>query len=290
MTSQPVVDLEKKAPIDIALAQERVQRTFGRCILRLQQYERLMKVIVAHYELSGPASELQNVKQARIEAAAKNTLGSLVGQLIGGLIVNGDAEQADVATDSVSGVSSVSFRASLSLSATDFDRTRASLKDLVGLRNDLVHHFVENFDLRTLEGCEHALAHLQEADARIEQHYAELRSWAIEVDQARAMTLAFLQSEAGIDLIVNGIAPDGSIDWRASGIVNVLHEAAGALAINGWAPLGTAIAWIRDRYPVQQPMKYGCSSWRQVLHESKCFEWCYRSAVNGKRDAWYKSR
>lgn len=35
--------------------QREVQRLLGRCMLRLQQYERLLKAIVAHHELAGPA-------------------------------------------------------------------------------------------------------------------------------------------------------------------------------------------------------------------------------------------
>ena len=41
-------------PIDEELQtlQREVQRMLGRCLLRLQQYEQLMKAIVAHHEIS----------------------------------------------------------------------------------------------------------------------------------------------------------------------------------------------------------------------------------------------
>ena len=41
-------------PIDEALQtlQREVLRLLGRCLLRLQQYEQLMKAIVAHHEIS----------------------------------------------------------------------------------------------------------------------------------------------------------------------------------------------------------------------------------------------
>ena len=45
-------------------AQQRdVQRLLGRCLLRLQQYERLMKAIVAHHDLSGIAHALENIRE-----------------------------------------------------------------------------------------------------------------------------------------------------------------------------------------------------------------------------------
>lgn len=62
---QPVVnDQELPAP------QRDVQRLLGRCLLRLQQYERLMKAIVAHHDLSGPAHALENIRAARVDDAS----------------------------------------------------------------------------------------------------------------------------------------------------------------------------------------------------------------------------
>jgi hypothetical protein len=40
---------------DVQAQQREVQRLLGQCLLRLQQYERLMKAIVAHSNISGPA-------------------------------------------------------------------------------------------------------------------------------------------------------------------------------------------------------------------------------------------
>jgi hypothetical protein len=76
-------------------AQQRdVQRLLGRCLLRLQQYERLMKAIVAHHDLSGPAHALENIRAARIDDASTKTLGTLVGQLFGSCVVTEGADSA----------------------------------------------------------------------------------------------------------------------------------------------------------------------------------------------------
>jgi hypothetical protein len=48
--------------------QREVQRLLGRCLLRLQQYERLMKAIVAHHDISGPG--LIELAQRRVLAQA----------------------------------------------------------------------------------------------------------------------------------------------------------------------------------------------------------------------------
>jgi hypothetical protein len=109
------------------------------------------------------------------------------------------------------------------------------------------------------------------------------------MDQARRLAAEFAQSDAFHDLVVNGIAPDGSVDWPVAGIVSALREAAGELAVEGWTPVATAGRWIADRHPDQLPAKYGCSSWRQVVHESRLFELRYRE-TNGQRAAWYRAR
>ncbi|EJM90159.1 hypothetical protein PMI34_02811 [Pseudomonas sp. GM74] len=59
---------------DVLAIQHIVQRKLGRCLLRLQQYEQLQKVIVTHGELSGPADPLQQLEAcaARI-TAVRNT-------------------------------------------------------------------------------------------------------------------------------------------------------------------------------------------------------------------------
>jgi hypothetical protein len=58
-----------------------VQRWLGRCMLRLQQYERLMKLLLAHHELAGPADRLEAQRAANLEKVSDKTLGTLVKSL-----------------------------------------------------------------------------------------------------------------------------------------------------------------------------------------------------------------
>ena len=52
-----------------------VQRWLGRCMLRLQQYERLMKTLLAHHELAGPVDTLEAQQAANVEMVSDKTLG-----------------------------------------------------------------------------------------------------------------------------------------------------------------------------------------------------------------------
>src|SRR3546814_1377150 len=72
---------------DIATPQREVQRLLGRCLIRIQQYERLLKAIVALQEISGTTQTLPHALDARRAEASDKTLGTLIGRLLGGYII-----------------------------------------------------------------------------------------------------------------------------------------------------------------------------------------------------------
>ena len=284
MTGLPIQPIDE----ELQTLQRDVQRMLGRCLLRLQQYEQLMKAIVAHHEISASGLPLESNQAERIADAANKTLGTLVGTLLGTYVTSGDQDEV-AEPDAPDNIISFKMKMSLRMSAEDFDTTQNDLKELVLLRNNLVHHFIDQHDLWSLDGCRGAQESLVAAYSRVDQHFEQLRGWAEHMDQARRLAAEFAQSDAFRDLVINGIAPDGSVDWPAAGIVRALREAADQLAVDEWTPVATAGRWIAERYPDQLPAKYGCSSWRQVVHESRLFELRYRE-VNGQRAAWYRPK
>jgi hypothetical protein len=270
------------------LLQHEVQRLLGQCLLRLQRYERLIKMIVAHHEISGPIHALETVQAARIDGTARKTLGTLVGDLLGSYVVNNEiGTPAESATDFPSEVNSFGMRLHLTLSDADFVRTEDELKELVLLRNNLVHHFIDQHDLNSLDGCRGAHDALVAASNHIAQHFDKLREWAEHMVQIRRQAAEVIQSAMFHDMVVDGVYPDGTVVWPAAGIVRALREAASELAVEGWAPVAEAGKWIAVRHPTQLPAKYGCRSWRQVVHESRIFELRYFE-IDGQRVAWYR--
>ena len=148
MTGLPIQPIDE----ELQTLQREVQRMLGRCLLRLQQYEKLMKAIVAHHEISASGSPLESNQAERIADAANKTLGTLVGTLLGTYVTSG--EQDEVAEpDAPDNIISFKMKMSLRMSAEDFDTTQNDLKELVLLRNNLVHHFIDQHDLWSLDGC-----------------------------------------------------------------------------------------------------------------------------------------
>lgn len=271
--------------------QREVQRLLGRCMLRIQQYERLMKAILAEHELAGPIDSLQAQRSDRAEKLADKTLGTLVKALFETYVVP-DGFERDLLPESKTPRDKIAMAFSFRLEMAPDKRseTKAAIQEVVDLRNDLVHHLIERFDLWTEEGCVAAISHLQDSYDRIDRHFSELVEWARSMDEARGAAAKFAQSPTFLDLLVNGIAPDGTFEWRSAGIVRVLRDAATKHAVGGWARLADARAWISAEHFEQTPEKYGCHTWPQVLAESRMFDLQYRVAEDGAKVAWYRVR
>ncbi|MEP6557997.1 MAG: hypothetical protein ABJB17_05930 [Burkholderiales bacterium] len=123
--------------------QRDVQRLLGRCLLRLQQYERLLKIVLAHHELAGPVDELEARRAAQIEKHSSKTLETLVKALFESYVV-ADGFERDLlpgdktSTDRIS----MAFSFRMSMPAERRGRTQTATEEPVVLRNELVHHRV----------------------------------------------------------------------------------------------------------------------------------------------------
>lgn len=275
---------------DLQTLQQEVQRLLGRCMLRLQQYERLIKAMVADHKISGPFHNLQQARAKQIDATAGKTLGTLVGDLIGSYVVaDGVNPPEETKTNSPENANWFAMQMTLGLPTAEFVRVESELRDMVLLRNNLVHHFIDQHDLWSSDGCCGARDALVTAYSRIDHHFVQLRGWAESMDKVRQTMSEILQSKEFKDVFVDGIAPDGKVNWDASGIVSALREAFGALAVDGWAPAAAAGKWIAKRYPEQLPSKYGCHSWRQVVHNAPILELRYLE-MDGQRTACYREK
>ena len=270
--------------------QRDVQRLLGRCLLRTQQYERLMKAILAEHELAGAVETLADQRATRVEKFSDKSLGTLVKSLFETCVVPEGFERELLPDDKMpTDRASMAFSVRLSLEPNAWARAKSAIEELVTLRNDMVHHLVDRFDLWTEDGCIAAINHLESGYERIDRHFRELAEWAKGMAEARNAAAAFSRTEAFRELLVNGIEPGGSFDWKQTGVVRVLREAAQTLAVDGWTRLDDARSWVVEKHPEQTPSKYGCRTWPQVLSESRQFELQYR-AQEGRKVAWFRCR
>lgn len=260
-------------------------------MLRLQQYEQLLKAVLAEHELAGPVDSLEAHRAARSEKLADKSLGTLVKVLFDSYAV-ADGFERELLLDGTTPTDRVSmaFSHRIVMAPDRLAQTRAAVGELVAMRNEMVHHLIERFDLWSDDGCIAAKTHLEACYARVDEHLHQLTAWARGMDEARAHVAAFARTGVFHDLVVNGIAPDGSFEWPATGIVSVLRQAAAELSEGGWARLERVLQWMAAEHPEQVPSKYGCRTWPQVLHDSRLFDLEYRRADDGGKVAWFRER
>ncbi|MEK0267725.1 hypothetical protein QT383_17805 [Stenotrophomonas rhizophila] len=226
-----------------------LQRKLGRCLLRLQQYEILLKALVAHGDISGPPAELQSAKDAQMACAQKKTLGTLVGMLTERHLTSVYEEDSAYEPKDDGGMW-FRLRFQLGLDSSQHQATTVELKELVDLRNELVHHFLQRFNIWDHQGCIAAESYLDASFETIDGHYLTSRGWAQGMEEARALMASFMSTAAFEDLLVNGIAANGTV---VSGAVRCLREAETRFATQGWTLLNTATAWIAYNTPTSIP-------------------------------------
>ena len=255
------------------------EHLFGQCLLRFQAYELLMKSMVAGHQRSIPMTGIKEVQADRANERGRKTMGSLVSEMMGSFLV---PEGQEGMCNDCGDVPSIAWKFTIAFPVEEFARIETEHRDLVLLRNILVHHFLEQHDLRTADGCLAAQQTLTNTLDRVTRAYEELCCWASDMEQSRKVMADYFASPEIQDLFVHRRIP-----WRIMTITRALHEAAMELARGDWVPVATAICWITEHYPEEQPEGYKYKSWRQVIRETKCFDLKVRK-VDGRRQTWYR--
>lgn len=279
----------------LEIYQHEVQRKLGRCMIRLQQYERLLKAMVATMALEGPPEQLQAIRDKQEACASNKTLGTLVWLFTGSHLIAASSK-VEAGPDDIrlegqladAACTHISFN--IAMSPERYEQTTVGLAELVELRNHLVHHFIERFDLSEESGCRAGAKYLECCYEEIDGHCQQLKSWATGLAEVKALTAAYMESKAFEDAFLHGINPDGSVHWQWSTIVECLREAETFCEVNGWTSLDAAIAFISRTSQGQSPSRYGCKTWRQVLTKSEQFELLRDTgSQDEKGHAWYRS-
>lgn len=269
---------------DLVAHKRAVEQLYGRCILRLQSYELLMKAIVADHRLSAPITDIEKARARRRAETAQKTLGTVVGEMIGSVIVPAGMQGRGDDVGDTGDAPSIDYKLRFDVPPEEFTRIEAEHRELVRFRNSLVHSFLEHHDLGTADGCITAQQALAQALDHVGRAYAELRSWARDLEQTWKAFAEHLASPEIHDAFVQDRVP-----WRISAIALALKEAAMELAGGDWLMVATATDWVAKHYPEEKPAEYGCRSWRQVIHETGMFDLEVRR-VDGRGQAWFRPR
>lgn len=275
--------------------QREVQRKLGRCLIRIQQYELLLKEMLAKREVS-----LQTGRKGLVPEDSESnfkTLGQLAGELTDEYfqptLTDAGTPPPEKSTDEEEQPpGSIHLRFSVSMAPEAHAKMVDELQELVDLRNDLVHHFLEGQDLLSEQGCIAADMYLQDCYSEIDRHLASLREWARSSVEAKRSMAAFMLSPEFEEFWLTGMSPSAS--EREAGLpqmVELLRRAEGEVAIDGWTLLSAAIEFAKGAAPDVTLKTHRFGSWRQVLSEARVFEVSRRPQATGDaRETWYRSR
>ena len=276
--------------------QRDVQRKLGRCLLLLQQYELMAKHLVAHSSLEGSTIEEMQADQAeRLHSVANRTLGQLAKDLAGN-VFQSDTQPDDEDHDKERSPESFKlprFRttSSVSLPAEDFDSFKTQLDELVLMRNALVHHFLQRFNVFNEEGCEAALAHLDSCATSIEHHVTTMKGWLSHKKEAHQYQAALFSHPKVQALFEREFAPEPPEDLGPEHpLVVLLRQAEGVVAKDGWTLMSDAIEYIAMVAPGETPKKHKVRTWQQVFRRSRGFEIKKDIALDSfDVTVWYRS-
>jgi hypothetical protein len=292
MTDQPRIPTPDTMLMELLRV---VQAKLGACLIRVQQYELLMKAMLAGRTVEGTVEQIEKARSKTTTEVQIKTLGMLVNEFCEDFVVSDDSD-----ADEVQGSESTnrgleapwfSYRHTMQMSPERHQHTKAALIELKELRNQLVHHFLERFVLIDENSCRDAEAYLDATYATFNNHYVQLKEWAASMDKARALHASILHSQVFEDLLIDGINPDGTVDWPATGIVQALRDAEKACPKEGWTRLDLAIGWLCANHSDQTPARYQCKTWKQVLKRSNQFEVRVEvHPVSNQGLTWFRSR
>ncbi|MDR7307941.1 OST-HTH/LOTUS domain-containing protein [Rhodoferax saidenbachensis] len=280
-----------------AALQREVQRRLGRCLIRIQQYEILLREMVAKLEVTGMLG-VSTVQTAEASSALPNmTMGNLVGELTGKyfrptLLDSGETQSDEPNDETEHPVGWMCFRSSVSMPPDAHAKLTTDLQELVDLRNDLVHHFVEGQDLVTEVGCIAADMYLHDCYDEIDRHVVTMESWAKSRNDALRSMDAFITSDAYKDFLRTEVSePAAPREVGVQELVELLSRAEGELTGNGWTSLDAAIEFIRTVAPEASPRQHGFGSWRHMMSKSQAFD-VRRGPTGpqGRMETRYRSR
>ncbi len=250
-----------------------------------------MKALLSTHELTGTADAWERQLTERKDQLSDKTLGTLVKSLFETYVVPDGFERDLVPKETISSEQiSMTVAHRIQMSPEALEETRSAIESLVAMRNELVHHFIERFDIFTDEGCIKGVSYLEGCYDQIDQHFRQLAEWARTMDEARIATVQFMQSTQFIELLVNDNTPNAAVEWQHTGIVRELRDVVRKLGVDGWHSVDRARELILLRSPDQTPQHYGYRTWPQLLSESRLFDLEYRVDSDDRKSLWYRER
>lgn len=169
-----------------------VHRKIGRNMMLFQEFEYLLKFILANGSFSGFISELKAIKTEKAARINKQTMGQLVGQYVEN--THPDFEYKSDAPEELK-EPHFSFNFQIECDPSNYEAKKEALAEIVLERNELVHHLLPSFDAASVQSCEDVGKKLDEQSEKIRQEICEMKLILESFREGRKALVDFLASE-----------------------------------------------------------------------------------------------
>jgi hypothetical protein len=181
---------------------EQVILLYGRCLLNLQQFELLLKRVLPSLKMEGNIDTLEGNRKQDAQALSRRMLGQLIGEFVNRMGESKNEPELDAKIDKPY----IHFKFELG----NIEEHCLRLLNLLEMRNELVHHFIEKFPLNSERNCESALVHLANISMKIEENRLAFRDMLKAFEEWRNYLYQLLSSDAGMSLLFDKEQPDSS--------------------------------------------------------------------------------
>ena len=189
-----------------AITIETVQQSFGSCLLRLQACELLLKSLVAHTDITAPPERLQEALVTKKASVQGQTMGQVVGIFTRGTLVQA-GDISILSTPTEDSQARVQFKYQIELPSEQYDALHSAFKELIDIRNELVHHFLQRFNIQKIEGRTAASTYLEDCSQIIDARHSTLIGFNKVLELSRAKLASFVASQEIEDAVLKGDLP-----------------------------------------------------------------------------------
>lgn len=163
---------------DITELRRDVHHGLGRALLRFQHLEQTLKSLVVARFISVAPSAMCSGWQKRQEEVMTSPLGWLKEELLAKMVRPEGVEMNEAEMDNATKKGHAAFRFHISIPVEVHACIERHLAVVHERRNQVVHHFLDAFDMQTIESCEAAKEFLLESHVILDTHQEKVIDFA----------------------------------------------------------------------------------------------------------------
>ena len=169
--ARPASDIASKG--DVKNCKDEVMRRIGCNLLLFQQIEGVIKFLIANGNISGPASTLLAQREQRAASIQKQTMGQLIRQFTDDFLSDADKDM-----EAREHVQEPWLKFAFKIQGDDAfnEQQKIDFKTVLTERNELVHHFLERWDVQSIDSAREVIQYLDEQWEKVLPVFERLKS------------------------------------------------------------------------------------------------------------------